>query len=123
MFAQPRSSNRSWNASLLVSLVLHCVTIYFLVRPPLPIYVTPSQLAFGHGGTSTELIYLARHGSAAARASEAKPERKQIALNRKAPRTPPSPARRLRRRRMSSRLPRPTSPRAPVRRMGRWHKA
>jgi periplasmic protein TonB len=92
MFAQPPVSNRRWKASLVVSMMLHCVVIYFLVRPPRPIYVTPSQLAFGHGGTSTELIYLAQHGSAATQASEAKPERKRIALNRPAARTRPKPA-------------------------------
>jgi TonB family protein len=92
MFLQPRSSNRRWNASLLVSFVVHCVVIYFLVRPPRPIYVTPSQLAFGHGGTSTELIYLAQHGSAATQASGAQPERKQIALNSQARRTRPKPS-------------------------------
>jgi periplasmic protein TonB len=92
MFAQPRSSNRRWKASLMVSFVVHCVVIYFVARPPRPIYVTPSQLAFGHGGTSTELIYLAPHGSAATQASEAKPERKPLSLNSSASRTRPKPA-------------------------------
>lgn len=78
--------------SLAVSFVVHCVVIYFLVRPPRPIYVTPSQLAFGHGGTSTELVYLAQHGSAAAQASAAQPERKQLSLNAKTERARPKPS-------------------------------
>lgn len=92
MFSENRSSNRRWNTSLLVSLVLHCVVIYFLVRPPRPIYVTPSSVAFGHGGTSTELVYLSQHGSAAAQDPEADPEHRRIALRSPArPRPKPSP--------------------------------
>lgn len=92
MFTEARPSNRRWNPSLLVSFVLHCVVIYFLVRPPRPIYVTPSSVAFGHGGTSTELVYLSQHGSAAAQDPEAKPEQRRIALRAAArPRPKPSP--------------------------------
>ncbi|MGB9105733.1 MAG: hypothetical protein WCC59_13315, partial [Terriglobales bacterium] len=58
MFTEIRPSNRRWNTALLVSFVLHCVVIYVFVRPPRPIYVTPSSVAFGHGGSSTELVYL-----------------------------------------------------------------
>jgi periplasmic protein TonB len=92
MFTEDRPSNRRWNSSLLVSLVLHCVVIYFLVRPPRPIYVTPSSVAFGHGGTSTELVYLAQHGSAATQDPDARPEQARIALHSPArPRHKPSP--------------------------------
>lgn len=91
MFSENRPSNRRWNTSLLVSLVLHCVVIYFLVRPPRPIYVTPSSVAFGHGGTSTELVYLSQHGSAAAQDPEARPEQRRIALRSPA-RTHPKPS-------------------------------
>src|SRR5450759_2008991 len=80
MFSEARPANRRWNTSLLVSFVLHCVVIYFLVRPPRPIYVTPSSVAFGHGGTSTELVYLSQHGSAAAQDPEANAEQRRIAL-------------------------------------------
>ena len=92
MFSENRPSNRRWNRSLLVSFVLHCVVIYFLVRPPRPIYVTPSSVAFGHGGTSTELVYLSQHGSAADQDPEARPEQRRIAL-----RSPASPPVRTRR--------------------------
>jgi len=92
MFSEVRPSNRRWNTSLLVSLVLHCAVIYFLVRSPRPIYVTPSSVAFGHGGISTELVYLSPHGSTAAQDPEAKPEQRRIALRSPAPaRTKPSP--------------------------------
>lgn len=91
MFTENRPSNRRWNTSLLVSLVLHCVVIYFLVRPPRPIYVTPSSVAFGHGGTSNELVYLSQHGSAAAQDPEARPEQRRIALRSPA-RTHPKPS-------------------------------
>jgi TonB family protein len=91
MFAETRPSNRLWNFSLLMSLVLHCVVMYFFVRPPRPIYVTPSEIAFGHGGTSTELVYLSQHGSAAAQDSGARPEQRRIALHSPA-RTRPKPS-------------------------------
>jgi periplasmic protein TonB len=91
MFAENRPSNRRWNSSLLVSFVLHCVVLYFLVRPPRPIYVTPSTVAFGHGGTSTELVYLSQQGSTAAQNSEARPDQRRIALRSPA-RARPKPA-------------------------------
>jgi protein TonB len=80
MFTQSRSSNRRRNASLVASFAAHCVIVYLLVRPPQPVYLTPSQLAFGHGGASTELVYLAQQGSATAQSSEAKPQRRQLSL-------------------------------------------
>ena len=93
MFTEARPSNRRWNSSLLVSFVLHCVVIYFLVRPLRPIYVTPSSVAFGHGGTSTELVYLSQHGSAAAHDPEASPEQRRIALrSRSRPKPSPKPS-------------------------------
>src|SRR6266571_2437266 len=92
MFTQTSRSTRRWHASLIVSFVLHCVIGYYLVRPPRPIYVTPSQLAFGHGGTSTELVYLAQHGSAAAQDSVTQPPPNQISLRPAAPRVRPKPA-------------------------------
>lgn len=92
MFAEIRPSNRRWNASLLLSFVLHVVVFYFLVRSPRPLYLTPSSVAFGHGGTATELVYLSSHGSAAAQNSEATPEPRRIALRSPArPRPKPSP--------------------------------
>ena len=91
MFAQAPTSKRRWNASLLVSLVLHCVVVYLLVRPPRPIFVTPSQIAFGHGGTATELVYFSQRGSTAAQVSTAVPEKRQISLSRTTPRPKPSP--------------------------------
>jgi protein TonB len=91
MFAQPPSSQRCWHASLLVSFVVHCVAVYFLVRPPRPIFVTPSQLAFGHGGTSTELVFFSQRGSSASQVSTAMPEKRQLALCRARARRKPSP--------------------------------
>ena len=91
MFSEDRPSNRRWNTSLLVSLVLHCVVIYFLVRPPRPMYVTPSAVAFGHGGTTTELVYWTQQGSAAAQDSTTKPEQRRLALHSMA-RTRPKPS-------------------------------
>ena len=78
MFTVIRPSNRRWNTALLVSFVLHCVVIYFLVRPPRPIYVTPSAVAFGHGSTSAELVYWTQHGSGEDSATRA--EQRRIAL-------------------------------------------
>jgi TonB family protein len=90
MFSEARPSNRRWNTSLLVSLVLHCVVIYFLVRPPRPMYVTPSSVAFGHGGTTTELVYWTQQGSTASQDSATKPEQRRLALH-SAARTRPKP--------------------------------
>lgn len=90
MFAQPPNSRRRWNTSLLVSFVLHCVVVYFLVRPPRPIFVTPSAVAFGHGGTTTELVYSSQRGSAATQPSATTPEKRQISLNRAIPRPKPA---------------------------------
>ena len=81
MFVPDRPSTRRWNASLLVSFVLHCVVLYFVVRPPRPIYVTPSSVAFGHGGISTELVYWTQHGSAASENSATQAEQRRIALH------------------------------------------
>lgn len=91
MFTKARPSNRRWNTSLVVSFVLHCVVIYFLVRPPRPIYVTPNSVAFGHGGTSPELVYFSAHGSAASQDSAKTAEPRRIALQSPA-RTKPKPA-------------------------------
>lgn len=92
MFTQPRRANRRWKASLAVSFVLHAVVIYFLVRPPRPIYITPSQVAFGHGGRSTELVYFSRQGSSAA-AAKTENNHARIAFKRAAQAKPrPKPA-------------------------------
>jgi len=92
MFAEARTSNRRWNASLVVSFVVHAVIIYFLVRPPRPIYIsTPSSIAFGHGGTSTELVYLSQRGAAIASDEAVKPEQHRVVLQSK-PRIRAKPA-------------------------------
>lgn len=91
MFALAPTSRRRWNSSLLVSFVLHCVVVYFLVRPPRPIFVTPSQIAFGHGGTTTELVYFSHRGASTAPDSTTVPATRQISLTRTAPRRKPSP--------------------------------
>ncbi len=87
MFTQPRRENRRWSTALAVSFVLHGIFIYWLVRPPRPLYLTPSQVAFGHGGTSTELIYLSQQGSAAPASPAEKPRR----LHSPAPHSPTRP--------------------------------
>jgi TonB family protein len=91
VFVQPRNSNRRWKCSLLVSFIVHCAVIYVLVRPPRPIYVSPSSVAFGHGGSSTELVYLSQRGSSAGRITPAVADKREISLRRPAPRTRPKP--------------------------------
>jgi TonB family protein len=91
MFAEPRRARRNWNTSLLVSFALHAIILYVLVRPPRPIYVTPSQVAFGHGGTSTELIYFSRQGSGATFSSASEAQPRHIALNSPAKPSRPKP--------------------------------
>jgi protein TonB len=85
MFDQSRPSNRRWNTSLVVSFVVHLVIIFFVARPPHPIFInTPTSVAFGHGGLSTELVYLTQRGANVAGDSASKPEPPRIALKSKA---------------------------------------
>jgi TonB family protein len=64
MFTQPQRSNRNWVRSHLVSLTIHCVVLYLLVRPAPAMFVTPISIAFGNRGTSMELVHLPRPGAA-----------------------------------------------------------
>lgn len=91
MFGELRTSGRRLKMWLAVSFVVHGVAIYFLVRPPRPIYVTPNEVAFGHGGTTTELVYLSRNGVASSQDSDARPADRHLALHVKPP-TRPKPA-------------------------------
>jgi TonB family protein len=88
MFSEIRPSSRKRNAWLAVSFAVHCVVLYFVVRPPRPIYVTPSEVAFGHGGTSTQMVFLSRRGLAEALDSSAQPEERRITLRAKAQKRP-----------------------------------
>lgn len=63
MFTQPERKHARWRVSLLVSFALHGGILYLLVPVVHPRFVAPSSVAFGHGGTSTELVYLTRQGS------------------------------------------------------------
>lgn len=92
VFVEAGNSNRRWKSSLLVSFLVHCAILYVLVRPPRPIYVSPSSLAFGHGGTSTELVYFSQRGSPAGQSSPAPAEKREVSLKRPAPRQRPKPA-------------------------------
>ncbi len=78
MFVQPPTSRRTRRTALAVSFVLHAIVVYFLVRPPRPIFVTPSEVAFGHGGTSTELIYFSQQGASSAQSSKEPPEKRPL---------------------------------------------
>lgn len=51
---------------LLVSFVVHGLALYLLLRPPVPIFVAQTSVAWGQHGTSTTLVYLAQHGNAPA---------------------------------------------------------
>ncbi len=54
---RPKSSRRS-RASQLASLLLHGAVVYLLVRQPAPIFVQPTSVMAGFGGTSTAVVYL-----------------------------------------------------------------
>lgn len=59
MFSQLETKrNRRWTVSHTVSLLLHCAVVYLLVRQPAPIFVQPSSVLAGFGGTSTAIVYL-----------------------------------------------------------------
>lgn len=91
MFSPAPITNRKRNRALLASFVVHVIVIYFLVRPPRPIYVTPSSVAYGHGGTATELVYLSARGAISYSDSAEKPEQPHIHLKAQA-RPKPKPA-------------------------------
>ncbi len=97
MFSQPRNSNRRRRAALAVSFSVHAMLIYTLVRPPRPTFVTPSQVAYGHGGVGNELVYLARTGAPAGHSIAAQARRPATlprALPRRTAATPPAPEKR-----------------------------
>ncbi len=81
MFVQPQTSTHRWRAALLFSFALHAVAVYLLVRPPRPVFITPVQVAFGHGGTSVEPIYFVSHGSSSGERSTADVERRHFAYH------------------------------------------
>jgi TonB family protein len=62
MFTQAPHTNRSWAGSQLVSLAIHCVVLYLILRPAPAMFITPSSLAYGNRGTSTQIVYLSRQG-------------------------------------------------------------
>ncbi|HEY7097248.1 MAG TPA: TonB family protein [Terriglobales bacterium] len=59
-----------------MSIALHCVALYCLLRSPDPIFVKPSGIQFGKNGTATQLIYFPKPGSTEAQASAAANSRK-----------------------------------------------
>ncbi len=62
MFAQARRTNTRSSASLTISIALHCLALYLLVRPPQPTFVTPSSLMHGNYGAAMELLSTAKSG-------------------------------------------------------------
>ncbi|HVO80274.1 MAG TPA: energy transducer TonB [Terriglobales bacterium] len=74
MFKPLQSTSRSWVRSQLVSLAIHGLALYLLLRPTPAIFVTPSSVAYGNRGTSSQLVHLSHAGiedSQAASADEA----------------------------------------------------
>src|SRR5947207_1586921 len=58
MFAQYKPDDRQrWVRS--GSIVLHALLLAWALRRPEPVFVKPSQLAFGYGGSSHSITYLA----------------------------------------------------------------
>src|SRR6266404_1424505 len=41
------------------SVALHVILLAIVLRRPEPVFIKPSSLAFGYGGTSTSITYLA----------------------------------------------------------------
>ena len=56
---------------LLLSFAAHTVALLIVLRSPAPIFVQSASVAFGEGGTSTKIVYLARRADAGA--SRARP--------------------------------------------------
>src|SRR5690242_16013595 len=57
MFAQLQVNRRQRSIRALMVLA-HAVLLAMLVRRPAPVFIKPSQLAFGYGGTSQHITYL-----------------------------------------------------------------
>jgi TonB family protein len=67
MFAELQQTTRRLDGSRIVAVALHCLLLYLLVRPPKPIFVTPSSVAYGNRGKveMTTLVYFPRPGESA----------------------------------------------------------
>ncbi len=89
MFAELEHKGRRSTWSRAVSVAAHGVVLYALIRAPEPIFVTPSSVAWGHGGTSTTLTYLAQRGTEDREASAANPD--QASLSVPKPKPPSKP--------------------------------
>ena len=62
MFDQLQHTSGRQIGSRLVSVAVHCLVLYVLLRPIPAIFVRPSGVVFGSHGAATRLVYLSRHG-------------------------------------------------------------
>ena len=63
MFAGLEMRERRRRSLLLISVSLHALLLWVLVREPRPVFVQLTQVARGNGGKSVHLVYLARAGA------------------------------------------------------------
>ncbi len=77
MFAQLESAKVRSRWSRAVCIAIHGVVLFLLIRPPRPIFVSPSSVAWGQHGTShsTTLVYLAQAGAEDQQPASAKTHR------------------------------------------------
>ncbi len=80
MFEATQNATHRFPWSKAVSFAGHCAIVYLLVRPPAPIFVTPSSVMRGDRGTSTEIVYLGRTGAETTRPTGASDVPKRISL-------------------------------------------
>ncbi len=67
MFAQLKSASKRPQVSRGLSIALHGIILFILLRSPNPIFVKPSGTLYGKHGTATQLVYLPRMGAESTR--------------------------------------------------------
>ena len=77
---------------LLISVALHALLLWVLVREPRAVFVQFTQVARGNGGKSVHLVYLARTGADDAQSASAERPPEHLTLPRQAkPKVKPAP--------------------------------
>jgi len=79
------TDGRRWDASLIASMVGHCLVLLILAHRSRPIFVMPSDVALGTPGSSGTVTYLAPTG---AERAVPVPDKPQLSLHASAPKPP-----------------------------------
>ena len=55
MFTQQQPERKRWRFSQAISLVVHAVVVFVIVKPPAPVFIKPVSIALGNWGKATTL--------------------------------------------------------------------